>query len=148
MERRYRWVVALIVAAVVFAAVVWFDAKVLHDAQKEAAAQFEMSGFLWLASLGAFAVAAAAIIFGGLAWWSRSLLVSAVFLIAGLAETFVQPIVFSNLGPQAVRDLLSSWLIGTSGTLGAAMILGAALAVAGFVGLIAWSRRERPLRAR
>lgn len=139
MSGRTRWVIALGVAAVVFALVVWIDAGILQRARQEASATFTMGSFLWLWVLANLAVAAAAILFGGLAWWSQSLLVSLVFLLAGLAETLTLPLVFGNYGlPDALNYNLVGWTQWTSGPTNAALIMGAALATAGVIGIYRW----------
>jgi hypothetical protein len=128
-----------VAAAVVFGVVVWYDAGFLAPAQHEAQASFSVSSVVWLMALGTLLVAGAVILFAGLAWWAESLLASIAFLLAGLLETLLYPLVFGNYGlPDAVQYNAVGWLQWTSGPLSTASILGAALAVAGLVGIYRW----------
>jgi hypothetical protein len=139
MSPRWRWIVALVLAAAVFAAATWLDSKALIEARSQAAASFEEGALPWLVALVAFAIAAGGILFAGLAWWSRSALVGFVFLVTGLAEFLSQPIVVSGTAlPGWLDQPLKTWLWSTSGPMSAAFILGAALAVAGVVALYRW----------
>ena len=145
MSPRARGLIAVAIAAVVFVALTWIDAAVLARGRDEALAAFNIGSYVWLGTLGTLVVAAAAILFGGLAWWSRSLLASAVFLVGGAAETLVQPVVFSFTGdwPLGLNQALTWWLTRTTGPVGAAAILGAALVVAAFIGLYRWATTRR-----
>ncbi|MEA2675891.1 MAG: hypothetical protein QOJ81_32 [Chloroflexota bacterium] len=145
MSPRTRGVGAVLVAALVFAILTWLDAAVLARGRAEALATFNIGSFVWLGTFGTVAIAAAAILFGGLAWWSRSLLASAAFLIGGAAETLVLPVVYSFTGdwPLGLNQALIWWLTTTTGPLNAANVLGAALVVAGVIGLYRWAFTRR-----
>ena len=151
MSAGLRFLISVVVAAVVFGVVVWYDAGFLAQAREEASATFSSSSTIWLTTLGTLLIAGAAMLYAGLAWWAESLLVSIGFLLAGLLETLIQALVFGNYGlPDAVRDNGSGWLLWTTGPLGAASILGAALAVAGVVGIYRWliTRQAAEVEAR
>jgi hypothetical protein len=145
MSSRTRGIVAVVVAAVVFFALAWVDAAVLARGRDQALATFSMGSYLWVAALGTLAVAGSAILFAGLAWWSRSFVASVVFLLAGAAEMLVQPLVFTFAGDWllGLNIALSWWIINTDGPLNAALFLGAALIVAGLIGLYRWATTRR-----
>lgn len=145
MSPRLRSVIAVLIAAVVFFALTWLDAAVMARGRDEALATFNMGSYMWLAAIGALAIAAAAILFAGLAWWSRSLVASVVFIVGGAAEMLVQPVVFTFPGEWllGLNYALSWWITSTSGPLSAATTLGAALVVAGFIGVYRWAFTRR-----
>lgn len=145
MSPRARGLVAIAIAAVVFFALTWVDAAVMARGRDQALATFQMSSYLWLGTLGVLAVATAAILFAGLAWWSRSLAASVVFVLGGAAQMLVQPILFTFPGDWTLglNQALSWWLSSTSGPIGAAPMLGAALVVGGVVGLYRWATTRR-----
>ena len=145
MSPRARGLLTIGIAALVFFALTWVDAAVMARGRDEALATFQMSSYLWLGSVGVLAVATAAILFAGLAWWSRSLAASVVFVVAGAAQMLVQPILFTFPGdwPLGLNQALTWWLISTSGPLGAAPMLGAALVVAGIIGIYRWATTRR-----
>lgn len=145
MSPRTRGIVAVGIATVVFFALTWLDAAVMARGRGNAMATFNMGSYMWLAALGALAIAAAAILFAGLAWWSRSLVASVVFVVAGALEMLVQPVVFTFTGEWflGLNYALTWWVTTTSGPLNAAATLGAALVVAGVIGLYRWAFTRR-----
>jgi hypothetical protein len=144
MSPRTRSVVAVLVAAVVFAVLTWFDTTVVKQSEADASATFTLGSMLWLYTLGSLAVAAATILFAGLAWWSRSLVAGAVFLLGGAAEVLIQLVPFTG-GPWPLNLHLALlwWANLTNGPLRAAYALGAALLVAGVIGLYRWAFTRR-----
>lgn len=145
MSPQARGLVVVAIAGVVFFALTWLDAAVMARGRGQAMATFNMGSYMWLAALGALAIAAAAILFAGLAWWSRSLVASAVFIVGGAAEMLVQPVAFTFTGEWilGLNYALSWWITSTSGPLNAATTLGAALVVAGLIGLYRWATTRR-----
>jgi hypothetical protein len=145
MSPRARWMVAVVIAGVVFFALTWLDAAVLAGERERAAATFNMGSYMWLWALGTLAVMAAAVLFTGLAWWSRSLAGSVIFLMGGAAAMLVAPVVFTFTGdwPLGLNLALSWWVITTGGPPSAATLLGAALVIAGFIGIYRWATTRR-----
>ena len=145
MSPRARGLTAIVVGALLFAVLVWFDADPLKHAQQEAAAFFRLTNYMWLYAFSLPVVVGGVILYSGLAWWSRSLAASLVFLLGGAAELTVLPVVFTFTGdwPLGLNQAMSWWVITTSGPLNAAGILGAGLFIAGFVGLYRWAVTRR-----
>ena len=144
MLPRWRWVIALVVATAAFAAVVWLDADVLDQARHAAAASFDEGVLQWLFPLTGLSIAAGVLLFGGLAWWARSLVVSLVFLVAGLVQLVAQSLLFgTSVLADGLTPPLLTWLLDTKGPLNAELILSAGLAIAGVIGLVSWLRRDR-----
>jgi hypothetical protein len=145
VSSRARGLVAIVIAAIVFGVLVWFDADPLKHAQQEAAAFFRLQNFMWLNAVSLVVVVGAAIAYGGLAWWSRSFAAGLVFLLGGIAELLVAPIVFTFTGdwPLGLNIALSWWVTTTSGPLNAAGILAAGLVIAGPIGLYRWAVTRR-----
>jgi hypothetical protein len=145
MSPRTRGIVAVAIATLVLFALIWLDVGALANARDQASATFRIGNYAWLGALGAVAVAAAAILFAGLAWWSRSLVASVAFVVAGAAGTLAMPLVFGVPGewPLGLNYALSWWITTTSGPLGAAPTLAAALVVAGVIGLYRWAVTRR-----
>ena len=145
MSPRTRGLAVIAIAAVVFAALVWADAAVLARGRDQALATFNMSSFIWLLTAANLVVVAAAILFAGLAWWSRSLLASIVFLLGGAAQTLVVAAVFTFTGdwPLGLNLALSWWITTSAGPANAATILGAGLIIAGLIGFYRWAFTRR-----
>jgi len=145
MSPRVRWVIAVFAAAVVFGLLVWLDAIVVNNAQPRpeevGAFYIRNPGGVQLLALGSVAVAAAAILYAGLAWWSRSLTASLIFVVGGAAELLVAPTLYMYPGDWAyyLNLTLTWWLSTTAGPLNAAQILGGALVVAGAIGIYRWA---------
>ena len=144
MSPRLRWVVAVAIAAGVFAVVVWLDAVVIKNGPATTppeAGQIYNSGGVWLHAVGSVVIAGAAIAFATLAWWSRSLTASVIFFVAGAAELFVAPTLLTFPGdwPYYLNMTLRWWLDTTTGPLNAEQILGGALVVSGAIGLYRWA---------
>jgi hypothetical protein len=137
--------VTIAIAALVFFGLTWADAAVLARGRDEALATFNMASYIWLGTLGMIVITTAAIFLSGLAWWARSLAASVVFVLGGAAQMLVQPVVFTFTGDWilGLNQALSWWIVSTSGPLNAAMILGAALIVAGVIGLYSWATTRR-----
>ena len=83
MSPRIRWVTAVLVAAAVFAVVVWLDAIVVKNAQPPPPDNFHVrnEGGVLLLAFGSVVVGGAAIAYASLAWWSRSLTASVIFFV-------------------------------------------------------------------
>lgn len=148
MSPRIRWVIAVAVAAVVFTFVVWLDAIVIKNGPATTppdAGEIYNPGGVWLRAFGSVTVAGAAILLAGLAWWSRSLTASLIFIVGGAAELLVAPTLYAFPGdwPYYLNLTLSWWTGLTAGPINAAQILGGALVVAGFVGLYSWATTRR-----
>ena len=141
MSPRVRWVIAVLVAAITFGVLVWFDAEPMKHAQQDAAAFFHLANFMWLYAAAVIVVAGAAVLFAGLTWWSRSLMGSVIFFVGGAAQLLVMPLVFTFTGdwPLGLNLALSWWIQTTSGPLNAAQILGGALVIAGAIGFYRWA---------
>jgi hypothetical protein len=143
MSPRVRWLIAFAVAAVVFAVVVWLDAIVVKNAQPPPPDPMIIPnpGGVLLLAFGSVVAAGAAILYAGLAWWSRSLTASVIFFVAGLAELLPAPALYMYPGdwPYYLNLTLTWWLDTTSGPVRAAQILGGALVVAGAIGFYRWA---------
>jgi hypothetical protein len=143
MSPRLRWVVAVAIAAIGFAVVVWFDAIVVKNAQPPPPDPMIIPnpGGVLLLAFGSVAVAGAAILYAGLAWWSRSLTASLIFFVGGVAQLLPAPALYMYPGdwPYYLNMTLDWWLERTTGPLDAAQILGGALVVAGAIGLYRWA---------
>ena len=128
MSPRLRWVVAALIAAAVFAVLVWLDTNL-------------NPGEAWLHAFGSVAVGGAAILYAGLAWWSRSLTASVIFFVGGAAELLVSPALLTFPGdwPYYLNMTLTWWTDTTTGPVNAAQVLGGALVVAGVIGLYRWA---------
>ena len=143
MSPRIRWVIAVVVAAAVFAVVVWLDAIVVKNAQPPPpdASIIRNPGGVWLLAFGSVVVGGASIAYASLAWWSRSLTASVIFFVGGAAELLVAPTLYMYPGdwPYYLNLSLTWWLDTTSGPVHAAQILGGALVVSGALGLYRWA---------
>jgi hypothetical protein len=104
-----------------------------------------MGSVVWLGALGGLAVAAAIVLYAGLAWWARSLIASAVFVLVGAALTLVFPIYLTFPGPWPLNldQAFLWWLTTAYGPLNSGNSLGAGLAVAGVIGLYRWATTRR-----
>ncbi len=145
MSPRARGLVAIGIAAVVFVVLTWFDTTVVKQAQTDSAASFTAGNVMWLIAAGLIAVAGGAILYAGLAWWSRSFLASLVFLVAGGAGILVSPLLFTFPGdwPYYLNLTLVWWLDTATGPVHAAAMLDAALVVSGVVGFYRWATTRR-----
>lgn len=145
MSPRIRWVIAVLVAAAVFAVVVWLDAVVIKNAQPKpeevGAFYIRNEGPVLLLAFGSIVIGGAAIAYATLAWWSRSLTASLIFFVGGVAELLVAPAlyIYPFDWPYYLNLTLTWWLERTTGPLNAAQILGGALVVSGAIGLYRWA---------
>ncbi|HUP82768.1 MAG TPA: hypothetical protein VM284_01095 [Candidatus Limnocylindria bacterium] len=140
---------AVVVAAAVFAVVVWLDAIVVKNAQPPPPPSPDPDPFMiirnpggvLLLAFGSVVVGGAAIVYAALAWWSRSLTASLIFFVGGVAEHLVAPAlyIYPLNWPYYLNLTLTWWLERTTGPLNAAHILGGALVVSGALGLYRWA---------
>ncbi len=147
MSPRVRWVIAVVVAAAVFAVVVWLDAIVVKNAQPPPPDAFHIrnEGGVLLLAFGSVVVGGAAIVYATLARWSRSLTASLIFFVGGVAELLVAPALYMYPGdwPYYLNLTLTWWTGTTTGPLKAAQIMGGALVVAGAIGFYRWALTRR-----
>jgi hypothetical protein len=147
---------SLLIAAVVpFVAMwiaAWFDGNVVAEAERQAAMNFDigpatlaMSVAYLVAMGGGLAVAAAA-------WWIRDQLVGLVYLVVGgflLFDGFlVARFAISVNGapppaPEPIASFLTHVWLSTVGRSNAALVVAAAMVLAGF-GSLTLARKDRP----
>ena len=143
MSPRIRWLIAVAIAMIVFAFVVWLDAIIVKNAQPPPPdnAIIPNPGGVLLLAFGSVVVGGAAILYATLAWWSRSLTASVIFFVGGVAELLVAPALYMYPGDWIyyLNLTLTWWLERTTGPLNAAQILGGALVVSGAMGLYRWA---------
>jgi hypothetical protein len=149
MSPRIRWVIAVVVAAAVFAVVVWLDAILVKNAQPlpppspnpDPFMIIRNPGGVLLLAFGSVVVGGAAIVYAAVAWWSRSLTASLIFFVGGVAELLVAPALYVYQGdwPYYLNLTLTWWIGTTTGPLNAAQIMGGALVVAGAIGFYRWA---------
>jgi hypothetical protein len=150
MSKAVRITVALGAAAGALVLATWFDRTVMEDAQRQAAATFDMAGAMWLWTLGLFMVAGAVLLLGVLAWRARSAVVGILYLLVGgffAALPWLWTLTAStNDAPPALPEPFAGFVgnafVTTTGPLNAVGTIGAGMAIAGIAAL-AGSWRER-----
>ncbi len=128
MSRSGQVVVALLVGAAILVGMTWFDSGVLAAERAKAQANSDIGSFAAWWSLGALALAAAVLSLGALAWWSRSAVVGAVFVVLGVLFASIPIVVLRPAAP--APDFLDSLFLGM-GPMNAIILLGATMLVAG-----------------
>jgi hypothetical protein len=145
MRLRPRAILALLAGGAILVVARWFDAEVLREAQGRMAATFEVAPFIWSLSLGYVITAAAVLLVGLLAWWSRSLLVAIVYSLAGafLASYLAVDMVYAeqvndapSVLPHPLADLWTVWYrVMVPGPLQTLFVVGAGMLLAGLGGI-------------
>ena len=127
----------LLLGLAVVAAVIWFDAVILVNARLQGQSNLQLSNYSFLWIVGSVAVAAAVLLLGLLAYWGRSISVGIVYLIVGAILLATPLVIISNGTPLSslLNDLLGDVFLATNGPMGAAVVLGAALVIAGIVSI-------------
>jgi hypothetical protein len=136
MSRAGRTALALVAALGVLAAMAWFDAAVLLQAEQRARAAFDSGQAALPFSLGSFAIAGSVLLLAHLAWASRSMAIGVIYLVVGAFFALLRWL------PDPLASAVSYLYVTTVGPLNAVVVIGAGMAIAGVV-VLAASFRER-----
>jgi hypothetical protein len=141
---------ALAVAAIALLAAAWFDGTVINEARRQAAAEFSFGSIGGLLSLGSIAVAGGCLLIG---WFGvrAAVLVGLAYAVVGGFFALL-PWLVLTLGagnndvpgaiPDAVASPMSEVYLRTLGPLNAVGIVGAAMLIAGLIGILRSLRRR------
>ncbi len=151
MTRTIWSIAALLVGGGLLMLGAWFDATVATHAQRQAAAEFNDSGYTVVWVVGSVLVGASCITLGWLAWRS-SAIVDVIYVVVGIGFAAL-PWLALGIGPslsgdspplaQSIASSASDVLFRTTGPLNAVGTMGAAMAIGGVAGLVRSLRRRR-----
>lgn len=154
MTKTSKAILALLFAFGLLAAMAWFDAVVLVEAQARGRATFDSGQASLLFAVGAFAIAGSVLLVTRLALDAGSVAVAVIYLVVGgffallwwILTTFAT---YENdvppLLPEPLAIAVAQVAISITGPLHAVAVVGAGMAIAG-VAVIVRSRRERGTR--
>jgi len=141
---------ALAAAAIGLVVAAWFDGTVINDARRQAAAEFSFGNIGGLLTLGSIAVAGGCLLIGWLGVRAVALVGLAYALVGGFFALL--PWLVLNLGastdgmpgviPEAIASPLTEVYLRTLGPLNAVGTLGAAMLIAGLIGIVRSLRRR------
>jgi len=130
-------VAAILIGLGFLVALSWFDAGVLVRARQEGGASFDLSKYSILWTIGSLCLAGAVLVLGALAWWVHSLIVGAVYIVVGGLFTITPMIILGNPTalPSVVNQTLGNLFVSTNGPMGAGLLLGSAMLIAGIISI-------------
>ena len=151
MSSTNKTLVALAAAAIVLVIAAWFDTTVVREAQRQAAATFDISVSTTMTTLGSLMIAGFVLLVGALAWRAASVVVGLVYVVVGGFIVALPWLVWNlasqtNDGPPILPEPLALALgqtyFSTNGDLNAVGTIGAGMLIAGIAALVLWWRRR------
>ncbi len=152
-SRSKRLLIAAIVPFVALWVAAWFDGNVVNDAATQAGHNYDFTPAYLATSISYLVAMAGGLAVAATAWWIRERIVGLVYLVIGAFVLFDGFLVvkFATIGngttataaPEPIARFLTQVMLSTTGRSNAALVVAAAMLLAG-LGSLVLAGRDRP----